>query len=87
MATEILKSEYYDLRMFENKDLTLSQMIYLLQEQTVISIGTSSSFSIWFTVIEGIEHLIFNNPRDVAICSKNNNHLKLPKDIIDTLLR
>jgi len=56
---KILKSNFYDLRDFEKKNLSFSQSIHLLHNYSFISIGTESSFSIWLSMNPDCTHFVF----------------------------
>ena len=73
-----LESDYIDLRNFEKLDLSLSQMIYICQELSSYSINWPSTFSIWITNCDLIEHLTFHDFKDTAVwCRKNLNNKNL----------
>ena len=71
-----IKSDYIDLRNFEELDFSLSDMIYICQELTSYTINWPSTFSIWITNCAGIEHITFNDFKDTAVwCKKNLNNI------------
>ena len=54
---KFLKSDYLDLRNFEELGFTLSQCIYAIQEIVSCTINWPSTFSVWITNCSGIMHL------------------------------
>ena len=70
----IIESEFLDLRNFEDKGLTLSQSIYIVQEITSMTINWPSTFSIWITHCSGILHLTWRDNKDTAKWARNTLH-------------
>lgn len=72
----VIKSEFIDLREFEKQGFTLSQMIYISQEISSMTINWSSTFSIWITNCSNILHLTWGDKKDASEWSRNNLHTK-----------
>ena len=75
-----IKSDFIDLRNFEELNLTLSQMIYISQELSSYTINWPSTFTIWVTNCSHIKHLTFHDFKDTAVWCRdnlNNENLKL----------
>ena len=72
--SNILESNYLDLREFEKQGFTLSQSIYILQEITNMTINWPSTFSIWMTNCAGMLHLTWRDNKDTAKWCRNNLH-------------
>ncbi len=72
----VIKSEFIDLREFEKLGFTLSQMIYISQEISSMTINWPSTFSIWITNCSNILHLTWGDKKDTSKWSRNNLHTK-----------
>jgi hypothetical protein len=73
---KVIQSDFLDLRTFEEKGLSLSQSIYVLQEITKLTINWPSTFSIWMTHCSGILHLTWRDNKDTAAWARNRLHQK-----------
>jgi len=76
---KFLKSDFLDLRCFEELNLSLSQSIYICQELSSFTINWPSTFGQWITVCSGIEHITYYDFKDTAVWSRkniNNSELK-----------
>jgi len=82
---KLIKSDYLDLRNFEEYGFTLSQMIYICQELSVATINWPSTFSIWITPCKEIIHLTWNDNKDTARWARNTLHLQSPQELINLL--
>lgn len=71
---KIIKSDFLDLRNFEEKNLSLSQTIYIIQEITKLTINWPSTFNIWMTNCDGMLHLTWGSKKDTANWARNNYH-------------
>ena len=80
-----LKSEYLDLRNFEEYGFTLSQSLYAAQEIASATINWPSTYSIWITNCENIQHLTWYDNKDTAAWARNDLHLKPPSELIKIL--
>ena len=70
-----INSTFVDLRNFEEMDLCLSQMIYICQELSSITINWPSTFSSWISNCASIRHITFHDFKDTAVwCRQNLNH-------------
>jgi hypothetical protein len=67
-----LKSEYIDLRNFEELGFNLSEMIYICQELSNYTINWPSTFSIWITNCKNIKHITYHDFKDTAVWCKDN---------------
>ena len=85
MWEKFLKSDYLDLRNFEELGFTLSQCIYAIQEIVSCTINWPSTFSVWITNCSGIMHLSWYDNKDTAKWARNNLH-KQPVDKLLTRL-
>jgi hypothetical protein len=70
----IIESDFIDMRNFEERGLTLSQSIYIVQEITSMTINWPSTFSIWITNCSGIQHLTWKDNKDTAKWARNTLH-------------
>ena len=77
-----IKSEFLDLRNFEELGFSLSQAIFILQELSDVTLNWPSTFSIWMTNCKDIIHLTWHDDKDTAQWSRNNLH----KEPVDKLL-
>ncbi len=73
---KMIQSDFLDLRNFEEKGLTLSQSLYIIQEITKLTINWPSTFSIWITHCADMLHLTWNDNKDTAKWARNtlNRH-------------
>jgi len=56
---KILKSNYFDLRNFEDYNLSFSQAFYLVVNNSKASIGQTSSMMWWITCEKDVNHIVF----------------------------
>ena len=71
---KIIKSDFLDLRNFEEKNLSLSQTIYIIQEITKLTINWPSTFCVWMTNCDGMLHLTWGSQKDTAYWARNEYH-------------
>ena len=69
---KFIKSEFIDLRNFEELNFSLSQMLYICQELSSYSINWPSTFSIWITNCSEINHITFHDFKDTSNWCKIN---------------
>ena len=69
---KFIKSEFIDLRNFEELNFSLSQMLYICQELSNYSINWPSTFSIWITNCSKIDHITFHDFKDTSNWCKIN---------------
>ena len=82
---KFLKSDFIDLRNFEEQGFTLSQSIYIAQELTDVSINWPSTYSIWITNCKNILHLTWLDNKDTAKWARNNYQKKSANSLLKTL--
>ena len=80
-----LKSDYIDLRNFEELGFTLSQSIYIAQEICDASINWPSTYSIWITNCANMIHLTWGGNKDTAQWARNKLHKDNPKKLLSLL--
>ena len=78
-----LKSDFLDLRDFEEINFSMSQMIYIAQELSDVTINWPSTFSIWITNCSNIIHLTWLNNKDTSKWARNS----MNKKNVNSLLR
>ena len=78
---KFIKSEFLDMRNFEELGFTLSQTIFILQELSDVTLNWPSTFSIWITNCKNIIHLTWHDNKDTAKWTRNELH-KQPINIL-----
>jgi len=80
-----LRSDFVDLRNFEELGFSLSQSIYLAQEICDVSLNWPSTYSIWITNCSKMIHLTWMDNKDTAVWARNKIHEKSPKYLLSIL--
>lgn len=73
---KFIKSDYLDLRNFEEFDFTLSQSLYIAQELSSVTINWPSTYSIWITNCKNIIHLTWGGYKDTAPWTRDDHYYK-----------
>ncbi len=82
-----LRSDFIDLRNFEELGFSLSQSIYVIQELASATLNWPSTFSTWITNCIDITHLTWMSNKDTSKWSRNNLHQKPPKELLKLIVK
>jgi len=80
-----LKSDFLDLRNFEELGFSMADSIYIAQELSDATINWPSTYSIWITNCSDIQHLTWLDNKDTAKWARNNIHKKPVKHLLQLL--
>ena len=81
----VLKSNYLDLRSFEELGFCLSQSLFIAQELSVATINWPSTYSIWITNCADIQHLTWMDDRDTSPWARNDIHQRPVTELLDLI--
>ncbi len=85
--SKYLRSDFIDLRNFEELGFSLAQSIYIIQELASATLNWPSTFSTWITNCSDIIHLTWMSNKDTSKWSRNDFHKKPPRELLKLIIK
>ena len=82
---QYLRSDFLDLRSFEQYGFCLSQSLFIAQELAVATINWPSTYTIWISNCADVEHLTWMDHRDTSPWARNSMHERPVSELLSRI--